>query len=291
MVLAGPICLAVVLAIAALGVAGFEQGGPGGAPLPKAPAPDWGVRSTDSPSMARHPTPQLGPSGAAEGRAGDVSRSGIVTSNSSGSVAINASATTSEVNLPVLFRAVIEGSSAPQVYVWKFGDNTTSAEADPSHLYEATGTFTVSLESIWPHHVVATASPVSISIGQLLYVSGSSVPLLGTVGAPVTLSATVVAGVPPYDFFWELGDGSVSHSENTTHPYASPGTYVASLVVNDSLRAQSRFSVTVLVSGPSSVGTPPPPPASGTSPLVWLAVGVAGAALALVAVWWARRRR
>jgi PKD repeat protein len=51
---------------------------------------------------------------------------------------------TSCVNSPVAFRAKVP--IGIQSYLWHFGDGHTSTEAEPSHIYEKSGKYTVTLE-------------------------------------------------------------------------------------------------------------------------------------------------
>jgi PKD repeat protein len=53
--------------------------------------------------------------------------------------------------------------------------------------------------------------------------------------APVMtfLNASAIGGTPPYRFAWDFGDGGTSGTQNATHTYRLPGTYVAVLTVTD----------------------------------------------------------
>jgi PKD repeat protein len=46
----------------------------------------------------------------------------------------------------VMFIANVSGGFYPYTYLWDFGDDETSSEANPSHVYHADGTYTVSLK-------------------------------------------------------------------------------------------------------------------------------------------------
>jgi endonuclease/exonuclease/phosphatase family metal-dependent hydrolase len=49
----------------------------------------------------------------------------------------------------------------------------------------------------------------------------------------VNFFATVTGGEPPYDYFWNFGDGQSSFLEDPTHIYYSPGDYEATITVTD----------------------------------------------------------
>ncbi len=58
---------------------------------------------------------------------------------------LTASFTSSTNNLIGSFTSNPEGGSKPYSYLWNFGDNTTSTEANPSHTYSAAGSYSVLL--------------------------------------------------------------------------------------------------------------------------------------------------
>ncbi|MCI4351548.1 MAG: PKD domain-containing protein [Thermoplasmata archaeon] len=73
-----------------------------------------------------------------------------------------------------------------------------------------------------------------------------------TPGSSVGFDGTATGGQPPYAWSWIFGDGSPrSSQEDPTHTYVAPGTYGATLTVNDSLLRSSQSTVTISV---SSVG-------------------------------------
>ncbi|WP_246850470.1 ThuA domain-containing protein [Nocardioides xinjiangensis] len=70
-----------------------------------------------------------------------------VTDNKPPTVAISASTTNGEAPLPVSFTSTVSDSEndVPLTYAWKFGDGTTSTQANPSHTYATPGTYVVEL--------------------------------------------------------------------------------------------------------------------------------------------------
>jgi len=58
-------------------------------------------------------------------------------------------------------------------------------------------------------------------------------PYEGFIGYPINFTGTVVGGVPPYNYYWEFGDGNSSTQQNPTHIYIFAGNYTVALTVTD----------------------------------------------------------
>jgi subtilisin family serine protease len=138
--------------------------------------------------------------------------------------------TNSPVHLgdPVEFTNTTTGSE-PIDYLWDFGDGITSMLTSPSHLYEMTGTFTVTL----------TASNFfgDASLSQAVEVLA---PILPTAefesNSPVLLGETAVftntsTGSGALSFEWDFGDDVTSTLESPTHVFATAGTFQVTLTV------------------------------------------------------------
>lgn len=66
-----------------------------------------------------------------------------------------------------------------------------------------------------------------------LFVQIECEPESGVAPLNVTCLSTISAGFPPYQYFWDLGDGSNSKHANWTHLYETPSAYVIMLTVTD----------------------------------------------------------
>lgn len=54
------------------------------------------------------------------------------------------------------------------------------------------------------------------------------------VGEDAPFVSLAKAGVPPYEYEWDFGDGIASQMQNTTHIYREMGNYTITLTVTDS---------------------------------------------------------
>lgn len=114
--------------------------------------------------------------------------------------------------------------------LWNFGDGNTSTDQNPSHTYSAAGSYQVSLTAtsvngcansiiipveVYPLPVVNFSAPDACINTQAFFTDLSSVPN----GSPIT------------QWTWNLGDSTLTQSQNPAHQYAAPGTYNITLSV------------------------------------------------------------
>jgi PKD repeat protein len=155
-------------------------------------------------------------------------------------------------------------------WAWDFGDGRTSTEQNPPvHHY------TISWR---PGMRVAVRLTVTDNHGLTNGVT-RSVPVNTPANAAPTASFTssctdlmctftdlsndgdgTVVG-----FHWDFGDGAVAATQNSTHAYASAGTYVVVLTVTDDRGAPGTLSQPVTVTAPQTTA---PTIALGVSPLL-----------------------
>jgi len=137
------------------------------------------------------------------------------------------------VGEPVQLSGLGSGGTPPYSYSWNLGDGRTSSERNPTVVYEGENTYTVTLTVT--DSMGATASDtaqVSVyGIDDLIVSIGG--PYDGVAGTPMYLSSSVVGGVEPYTYSWDLGDGTISDLTNPTHTYENEGTYTVTLTVTD----------------------------------------------------------
>lgn len=144
---------------------------------------------------------------------------------------------------PVRFIDQSDPGTAPiDTYFWSFGDNTTSASANPVHIYDDPGTYRVILTVTTELGVSTATRFVTVTVRPPAPDFTAS-PRTGT---PETLfqftDATDPGSAQIEAWRWDFGDGNLSFQRNPAHRYAAPGVYTVSLQVTTSTGAT--FSVT-----------------------------------------------
>ncbi|MEW6072794.1 MAG: PKD domain-containing protein [Planctomycetota bacterium] len=177
-----------------------------------------------------------------------------------------ASPTTGMVPLTVAFTEF--SSAGASAWSWSFGDGGTSAAADPTYVYAAPGTFTVSLT------VTGPGGSATLTREDLIVVDAPP-PAADFAGSPTQgeaplavlftdLTAGWVAG-----WSWTFGDGGTSAAQHPLHTYELPGTYTVSLTAIGFGGSDMETKVDCVVAS-----LPPPPtaefaglPTAGDAPL------------------------
>lgn len=126
-------------------------------------------------------------------------------------------------------------STNATAWAWDFGDGNTSNLQNPSHVYTAPGTYTVSLTVTGPNGCTNTLTinnyiviepPVADFVGN---------PLTGCV--PLTVNFTDLSTSPNFNIVswqWDFGDGNTSNQQNPTNVYTNTGVYTVSLIITNS---------------------------------------------------------
>jgi PKD repeat protein len=154
---------------------------------------------------------------------------------------------------------------------WRFGDGGTSAEREPVHSYDASGTYIVRL-------TVTDDEGATDELSDEVTVTAASAPPSNQ--APradfeiecrnLTCAFTdrsedddgsIVA------WLWDFGDGATSSQRNPSHAYESPGRYDVRLTVTDDDGAEAARTRPAEPDEPSSPPPPPPTPAPNDPPV------------------------
>nr|HPM77713.1 PKD domain-containing protein [bacterium] len=140
----------------------------------------------------------------------------------------NADETSGEIPLTVNFTDQSTGN--PTSWDWDFGDGDTSTEQNPTHVYDETGEYTVTLTIDGP-----AGSDTMVRTNYISAYEGapaadfSGTPTTGTLPLEVTFTSTSTGTISTY--YWEFGDGQTSDQENPVHTYTEPGNYPVRLTV------------------------------------------------------------
>lgn len=141
--------------------------------------------------------------------------------------------TYSSNRLTVNFTDKSTDDKAVTSYAWDFGDGTYATSANPSHTYQKSGSYSVSL-------VVSDAEGVTSTKSMNVSVSGDVVNpppaanfsvVTKDLTATFTNTSTDDKAVVAHQ--WQFGDGSTSSEVSPVHTYPAAGSYSVVLTVSD----------------------------------------------------------
>ncbi|HRO75433.1 MAG TPA: PKD domain-containing protein, partial [Crocinitomicaceae bacterium] len=119
-------------------------------------------------------------------------------------------------------------SGAMVNYQWNFGDGTTSSLSNPTHAYNASGFYTVTLTGS------STDGFCTASVTKQVYVT---IPPKAqfTLNPQITCVPSTVTFTNQSTHYqyssWDFGDGNTSAQTSPTHTYTTAGVYVVKLIV------------------------------------------------------------
>lgn len=158
--------------------------------------------------------------------------------NVSGPVA-SFSVSPAEGCVPVQVQFVNTSVNTTGSLTWYFGDGTTSSALNPTHVYDSTGNFTVSLLAedttgcssfyTFPQNITVNPAPSSSFTN---FITSGCQPV--TVFFDGKLQHTDSA-------YWNFGDGSFSHSPAGTHTFNSAGVYHPVLISSNNYGCMDTF--------------------------------------------------
>ena len=138
-----------------------------------------------------------------------------------------------EAPLEVTFTDLSAPAEDVTGWMWDFGDGATSTERNPRHLYQAPGTYTVSLTIATPAGslLVTRADYITVTAVQPPTADFSAAPREGEAPLEVAFTDLSTPAEQITGWAWDFGDGATSTQRNPTHVYEAPGTYTVSLTV------------------------------------------------------------
>ncbi len=140
-------------------------------------------------------------------------------------------ANTTEGVAPFAVRFNDTSTGNPTSWAWDFGDNTTSTEANPVHMYTEAGTYSVSLT------VANEIAGDTLTRGDYITVTAPPAAAFDanvTLGAsPLIVQFTDRSTGNPEKWRWDFGDGRSSVKQHPVHTYTAVGNYSVSLTVTN----------------------------------------------------------
>ncbi|MBB3699913.1 PKD repeat protein/arylsulfatase A-like enzyme [Flammeovirga yaeyamensis] len=135
--------------------------------------------------------------------------------------------------VPLTVQFTDQSTNTPTSWAWDFGDESTSNEQNPTHIYTEVGTYTVKLmaqnadggneivkeDLITVNQIPAPTAAFSVNTEEAI------------LGDPVRF--TDESTETPTSWAWDFGDGNTSEVQNPTHTYAALGEYTVTLTVQN----------------------------------------------------------
>ena len=154
----------------------------------------------------------------------------------------NASITSGQAPLTVQFFDISTGN--PTTWYWDFGDGTNSTINNPSHTYQTTGTYTVSLMAS-----SGTATGVATKTNYIIIENGlmaafSASPTQGS--SPLTVQFLDASIGSPTLWLWDFGDGNNSTLQNPVYIYTQDGNYTVALTVSNNISSNTTIAASFI---------------------------------------------
>jgi len=133
-------------------------------------------------------------------------------------------------------------------YFWDFDDAQNSLNTDPTHVYNAQGTYNVKLRALNTYCKDSVIKPVVIAHAvEAAFTSSADIVCEGS---PVTFTntsnVTTVNGIAPA-YSWYFGNGAQSSTQNPNYTYNAPGSYQVMLVAQNGIPCTDTAYATISV--------------------------------------------
>lgn len=155
----------------------------------------------------------------------------------------------------------LENSNHAIQYIWDFGDGTpVSNEQDPTHIFDAPGTYAVTLTAVNSGGCAAEAQNAVVYVHDPVLADFTLSPQANPAQTGTPLSMYLPAtGVDFRDLSqggairwrWDFGDGIQSADQHPDHIYRSPGEYAVTLMATNEAGCVSK-----VVHGPIIIQAP-----------------------------------
>jgi PKD repeat protein len=185
-----------------------------------------------------------------DGQGGSTTSTATVTIKNQPPVANAGGPYTGVRNQAIVFSSA--GSSDPDgdplTYAWDFGDSATGTGANPTHAYASIGTFTVTL-TVSDGQGGSTTSTATVTIKNQPPVANAGGPYTGVRNQAIAFSSAGSSDPDgdPLTYAWDFGDGTTGSGASPTHPYATLGTFKATLTVTDGQGGSTTSTATVTI--------------------------------------------
>ncbi|RYY64302.1 MAG: PKD domain-containing protein, partial [Chitinophagaceae bacterium] len=145
------------------------------------------------------------------------------------------------------FTSTVASSTPIVSYSWDLGDGNPSNVANPSHVYNTPGLYTVTL-------LVTNSSGCSKALTKDQYIKVGTKPVAAFTNStpsnctiPFTVNFTNQSTGTGNTYAWDFGDGGTSTQASPSHTYTTAGTYTVTLTVTNAFTCSDVVTKTALV--------------------------------------------
>lgn len=141
-----------------------------------------------------------------------------------------------ENNWEFTFEWVITAGQWPFTYSWNFGDNNSSDEQNPDHIYNESGTYTVTLittDSNWIQNITQTTVIVVTNWENDFNINVEATPTSWPGPLNSSFEITTQWWTGPFIYKWDFGDGTNGIWKNIDHTFNESWTYIVLVTVID----------------------------------------------------------
>lgn len=137
-------------------------------------------------------------------------------------------------------------------YLWDFGDGSTSTATNPTHIYNAPASYTVTMTAT---NVVGDDTAATVLQVGFAPEAGFSHDTLATVNEAVQFT-NESTGSDALEYAWDFGDGATSTAVSPSHTYTATGSYTVTLTTSNNWGEDSTAVSLVVGVGPTAAIAP-----------------------------------
>ncbi len=137
--------------------------------------------------------------------------------------------------------------SGTNTYLWKFGDNSSSTQTNPSKKYGTYNTFKVKLEATSDHGCIDSISKLVIVYenSAIAFSINDSDQCLNGNQFKYNNMSTLATGL--YSSFWQYGNGNTANTPNGVQTYFTSGTFNVRLVTTTNNNCKDTLDKKIMV--------------------------------------------